>query len=419
VTRVRLAKNQDRRLRSGHPWVFSNEIEAAEGNPGPGDEVLVEDHRGTPVGVGLYNPNSLIAVRLYSRRVRAVDEALFRDRIARAIALRRRILPVERTYRLIHGEGDFLPGLVVDRYDDYLGVQSLTAGVERRLEMILPLLEEMLKAKGIICRRDASGRALEGLDRLDSIEWGHVPERVDAPYEGFVLTVDLRGGQKTGEFLDQRENRLRVAREAHRRRVLDLYCHTGLFALHCATAGAKSVLAIDSSGPALERARENHRRNAMLRDVEFREAQVEDALRALGKEGERFDMIVLDPPALVKSKKSMAEGLRKYAAVNASAMRLLPSGGTLATATCSHHVDAAAFLDVLRLAAKMAGARFRVVEVMGQGRDHPVLLSARETAYLTMVLAERIDGAEPGASAANGGDEGDTGSPDESEGTAT
>ncbi|HEU4724596.1 MAG TPA: class I SAM-dependent rRNA methyltransferase [Candidatus Eisenbacteria bacterium] len=396
MTRARLAKNQDRRIRSGHPWVFSNEIAEVEGSPAAGAEVLVEDHRGTPIGVGLYNPHSLIAIRLYSRRVRPVDEALFRDRIGRAIALRQRIYPVESTYRLIHGEGDFLPGLVVDRYGDYLSAQSLTAGIEARIELILDLLEEMVGPKGIVCRRDGSGRALEGLDRLESIERGETPESVDAPYEGYVLTVDLRGGQKTGEFLDQRENRKRVAREAHGKRVLDLYCHTGLFSIHCAAAGAKSVLGIDSSRPAIERARENHRRNASLRDVVFREARVEDVLRAFGREGERFDMIILDPPALVKSKKTLEEGVRKYITMNASAMRLLAPGGTLATATCSHHVDAPAFLDLLRNAAKMAGARFRLVETMGQSRDHPVLLAARETSYLTMVLAERIDGPTPG-----------------------
>ncbi len=397
MKRARLAKNQDRRIRSGHPWVFSNEIAEVEGSPPPGAEVLVEDHRGMPVGVGLYNPHSLIAIRLFSRRVRPIDEALFRDRIGRALTLRERILPVETTYRLIHGEGDFLPGLIVDRYGDYLGVQSLTAGIEARLDLILDLLQELIRPKGIVCRRDGSGRTLEGLERMEPLERGEVPELIDAPYEGYVLTIDLRGGQKTGEFLDQRENRKRVAREAHGKRVLDLYCHTGLFALHCAAAGARSVLGIDSSRPALERARENHRRNAPMKDVTFREARVEDVVRAFGREEERFDLIVLDPPALVKSRKTLDEGVRKYVTLNASAMRLLAPGGTLATATCSHHVDAPAFLDLLRTAAKMAGARFRLVEVMGQSRDHPVLLAARETAYLTMVLAERIDGPTPGA----------------------
>jgi 23S rRNA (cytosine1962-C5)-methyltransferase len=399
MLRLRLAKNQDRRLRSGHPWVFSNEIEEAEGTPAPGDEVVVEDHRGVPVGVGLYNPHSLIAVRLYSRRVRPVDEALFRDRIARAVDYRARILPVERTYRLIHGEGDLLPGLVVDRYGDYLAVQSVTAGIERRLDAILPVLEDLLRPAGIVVRRDSSSRTLEGLARLDPLVRGEVPERVDAPYEGFILTVDLRAGQKTGEFLDQRENRKRVARESRGRRVLDLYCHTGLFALHCAVAGARQVVGVDSSLPALERARENHRRNAPDRDVSFRAAGVEEALRSLDREGERFDIIVLDPPALVKSKKALREGMKKYVALNASAMRLLAPGGAIATATCSHHVDAPLFLEILRTAAKAAGMRFRLVEVLGQSRDHPVLLAARETSYLTMAIAERMDGAPGGAAA--------------------
>ncbi len=387
---IRLAKNQDRRLRSGHPWVFSNEIESMEDGLGIGDEVVVLDHRDQPIGVGLYNPHSLIAVRLYARYVRPINADLVRDRIEVALALRRRILPVETTYRLIHGEGDFLPGLVVDRYGDYLCVQSLTAGIESRIEWILDLLEEVLRPAGILCRRDSQARALEGLPLLEPLERGQVPDSVEAPYEGMMLATDLRHGQKTGEFLDQRENRKRVAHEAFGREVLDLYCYTGLFSLHCCMAGATSVLGIDSSAPAVERARANAQRNAPGRKVEFRVDEVERALGGLAREDARFDMIVLDPPALVRSKKTIKEGTRKYVAINSAALQLLKPGGTLATATCSHHVDAAAFLDALRAAAKHARTELRVVDVRGQSRDHPVLLAARETSYLTMVIAERI-----------------------------
>lgn len=389
---LHLAKNQERRIRSGHPWVFSNEIASVEGEPESGGEILVRDHRGGVVGVGLYNPRSLIAARLFARRERAIDADLFRERIRAARALRDRLYPVETTYRLVYSEGDFLPGLIVDRYGDYLGVQSLTAGIERRIDMVLDTLQEVMEPApaGIVCRRDAPARAYEGLPLMEPLERGSVPERVDAPFQGFVLTVDLRTGQKTGEFLDQRENRLRVAREAVGRRVLDLYCYTGLFSLHCAAAGAASVLGVDRSAPAVERAQENARRNAPSRALEFRAEEVENFLRAAVASEERFGMIILDPPALVKSRKALQEGLRKYAQLNAAALRLLEPGGIIATATCSHHVDAALFLDVLRSAAKDAGQPLRVVEVMGQSRDHPVLLAARETSYLTMVIAERV-----------------------------
>ena len=390
MAQVILGKNQERRLRSGHLWVFSNEIETLEGNPEPGGEVHVLDSRGGTVGVGLYNPRSLIAVRLFSRRHRPIDDVLFRERIVRAMELRRRILPVESTYRMVYTEGDFLPGLIVDRYGDYLAVQSLTLGIERRIEAILDLLMEVAAPTGIICRRDSKSRAYEDLPLLEPILRGEMPDRLDAPYEGYVLECDLKAGQKTGEFLDQRENRKQVAQEARGRRVLDLYCYTGLFSLHCAAAGASSVLGIDRSGPAIERARRNIQRNAQTRAVEFREEEVEQALERLGREGERFDLIVLDPPSLVKTRKFFREGASKYAALNAAAMRLLKPAGILATATCSHHVDAPAFLDILRAASKSAGAPFRVVRVLGQSRDHPVLLAARETAYLTMVIAERI-----------------------------
>ena len=387
---LRLAKNQERRIRSGHPWVFSNEIGDIEGSPESGGEVLVRDHRGGVVGVGLYNPKSLIAARLFARRERPIDADLFRERVRNARALRERIYPVETTYRLIYSEGDFLPGLIVDRYGDYLGVQSLTAGIERRLDTVLDVLQEVMEPAGILCRRDAPARAYEELPLLEPVERGAVPERIDAPFQGFILSVDLRTGQKTGEFLDQRENRLRVAREAVGRRVLDLYCYTGLFSLHCATAGAASVLGVDRSPQAIERARENARRNAPTRTVEFRAEEVEHYLREAAGSEERFGMIVLDPPALVKSRKALQEGLRKYAQLNAAALRLLEPGGVIATATCSHHVDAPLFLEVLRSAAKDAGQPLRVVEVLGQSRDHPVLLAARETSYLTMVIAERI-----------------------------
>ena len=387
---LHLAKNQERRIRSGHPWVFSNEIETIDGTPEAGGEVRVEDHRGHVVGVGLYNPSSLIAARLFARRERPIDADLFRERIRAARALRERVYPVETTYRLVYSEGDFLPGLIVDRYGDYLGVQSLTAGIERRLDLVLDVLQEVMEPAGMVCRRDSPARAYEELPLLDPVERGTVPDRVDAPSQGFVLSVDLRTGQKTGEFLDQRENRPRIARESVGRRVLDLYCYTGLFSLHCAAAGAASVLGIDRSAPAIERARGNARRNVPDRAVEFRSEEVESALRTLAGETDPFGMIILDPPALVKSKKSLAEGLRKYAQLNAAALRLLGPGGILATATCSHHVDAPLFLDVLRMAAKDAGQPLRIIEVLGQSRDHPVLLAARETAYLTMVIAERI-----------------------------
>jgi 23S rRNA (cytosine1962-C5)-methyltransferase len=388
--RLILAKNQERRLRSGHPWVFSNEIAAIEGAPEPGGEVLVVDHRGGTVGVALYNPHSLIAARLFTRRERPVDADLIRERIREAAAFRKRIYPVESTYRLVYSEGDFLPGLVVDRYGDYLSAQSLTLGIEHRIDWVLDALEEVERPAGVCCRRDSPSRAYEGLPLMDPLIRGDVPDRVRAPYEGFVLEVDLRTGQKTGEFLDQRENRKRVAREARGRRVLDLYCYTGLFSIHCAAAGASHVLGVDRSGPAIERARVNHERNTLGRSVEFVEEEVESALRRLGEGAERFDMILLDPPSLVKSRKTFREGVAKYEALNTSAMRLLPPGGILATSTCSHHVDAPVFQEILRAAAKRAGATFRLVEVMGQSRDHPVLLAARETAYLTLALMERV-----------------------------
>ena len=348
------------------------------------------DHRDQPIGVGLYNPHSLIAVRLYARHVRPIDADLVRDRIEVALALRRRILPVESTYRLIHGEGDHLPGLVIDRYGDYLCVQSLTAGIERRIEMVLDTLEEVLHPAGILCRRDSQSRLLEGLPLLEPLVRGEVPDLVEAHYEGLTLASDLRHGQKTGEFLDQRQNRKRVAKEAEGRHILDLYCYTGLFSLQCCMAGASSVTGIDSSAPAIQRAKINAERNAPGRAVEFRVDEAERALQGFAREDTRFDMIILDPPALVRSRKTLAEGARKYVAINSAALQVLKPGGTLATATCSHHVDPVAFLEILRAAAKHARTELRLVDVLGQSRDHPVLLAARETSYLTMVIAERI-----------------------------
>jgi 23S rRNA (cytosine1962-C5)-methyltransferase len=255
---------------------------------------------------------------------------------------------------------------------------------------VLEVLQEVIQPAGMICRRDSPSRLYEELPLLEPLARGSVPDSVDAPLQGFVISVDLRTGQKTGEFLDQRDNRTRVAQESVGRRVLDLYCYTGLFSLHCAAAGATAILGIDRSEPAIERARQNASRNVQNRTPEFRAEEVETALRSLDAAGERFGMIILDPPALVKSRKALQDGLRKYAQLNEAALRLLEPGGVIATATCSHHVDAPLFLDVLRAAAKDAGQPLRVVQVLGQSRDHPVLLSARETSYLTMVIAERI-----------------------------
>ncbi len=390
VARLVLRKNQDRRVRGGHPWVFSNEVASLEGDPADGDLVEVCDFRGAFLGRAYWNRKSLICARVLTRGRDPIDADFFVKRLERALRLRETVYPGAQAVRVVYGESDQLPGLVIDRYGDVLAVQVLTLGMERRAELVQEAITRVLAPRGVMRMADSPLRKLEGLPLERGVWWGEVPERLEVELEGFQLEADLRHGQKTGLFLDQRENRRRAEARASGRRVLDLFCYQGEWALHCARGGAAHVLAVDSSEPALEAARRNLERNALRERVDVRRGDALEVMRELERAGQRFGMIVLDPPALVKSGRHLAAGARAYRELNRTAMSLLEEDGWLLTCSCSHHLDDTLFRQVLLEAARAARRPMRVSEWAGEAADHPTLLAVPETHYLKCAVLQAI-----------------------------
>jgi 23S rRNA (cytosine1962-C5)-methyltransferase len=366
------------RWAGGHPWIYAGDAAVAD-DVASGDVVRVVDGRGRLLGQALYSRASKIQLRRLTGDDRPVDDAFFRDRILAADALRRQLLPGEHSYRVVHGDGDGLPGLIVDRYGDYLVVQFLVPGMERRRALVIAVLAEHFRCRGIVSRSDASVRALEGLPAEKGVVFGEVPDPI-AWREGRVeFAVSLLHGQKTGAFLDQRENHLLAGRYA-RGEALDCFSYVGGFALQMAQRATR-VTAVESSAAAAAQLRDNAARNG-FGHVDVVEENAFDFLHAARDRGLAFDTIVLDPPAFAKNKAAVAGAVRGYKEINLRALRLLRPGGTLITASCSHHVDEVRFEDILRAAAADARRDVQVLERRGAGRDHPVLLGLRETRYL-------------------------------------
>jgi 23S rRNA (cytosine1962-C5)-methyltransferase len=388
--RLLLRSHQDRRIRGGHPWVFSNEIGAIEGEPTDGSVVDVCDARGAFLGRGYWNRRSLIAARLLTRGRDSIDTDFFVKRLERAKKFRERVLPGAAACRLVYGESDQLPGLVVDRYGDVLAVQILTLGMEVRADEIHEALQRVFAPRGAWRLADAPLRKLEGLPLERTPWWGEAPERVEVEVEGFSVEVNLATGQKTGLFLDQRLNRRRAETRAAGRRVLDLFCYQGEWALHALRGGATEVLAVDSSQPALDAAGRNLERNGLAGRATLLRGQVKDVMREREAAGERFGMVILDPPGLVKSGKQLAAGIRAYREFNRTAMSLLEEEGVLITCSCSHHVDDAMFRQMLLEAARAAKRPMRVLEWAGESPDHPQLLAVPETHYLKCAVLQAL-----------------------------
>ena len=384
---VRLTRRGAERWQGGHPWIYRADLDGDPALKG-GEGVRVVDGRGWFLGKAFYSHASKIAVRWLSFEDVTVDEAFFRARIAQADSLRRAAYPGETTYRAIHGEADLLPGLVVDRYGDYLSAQFLIPATEQRKELLADLLVAHFGAKGLMNRSDVGVRVLEGLTPEKGLLRGEVPPAV--PYaEGLVqLKADLWNGQKTGAFLDQRENHVNAAAYAHGE-ALDCFSYQGGFALQLATR-AKHVTAVEISEQAAALIRENAQANR-LANVEVVAANAFDFLRDAVDEGREFDTIVLDPPSFAKSKDAIDAATRGYKEINLRAMQLLRRGGHLITASCTYHVDEERFEAILDSAAADAKRRFQIVEKRGAGKDHPVLLNLRETRYLKCFVLRRVD----------------------------
>jgi 23S rRNA (cytosine1962-C5)-methyltransferase len=381
---LRLRKNEDRRLRAGHLWVFSNEVDVRI-TPltgfEPGEPVELQDARGAPMGVGYVNPKSLIAARLVSRdREARVDRALIRRRLGRALAMREMLFD-RPFYRLCFGESDGLPGLVVDRFGDVLVAQVTTAGIERVKDDVVDALRDLLSPAGILFRNDSSGRALEGLESYVETAHGEVPEMVPLEENGVRFEAPM-AGQKTGWFFDHRMNRARMSTYARGRRVLDVFSYVGGWGVQAAATGASSVVCVDASAPALEQVKRNAELNGAADRVDTRRGDAFDVLRALAADGEKFDVVVLDPPAFIKRKKDQKAGEEAYQRVNALAMDVLRQDGILVSASCSYHLPREALQDAMLRAARRQGRSLQILEQGHQGPDHPVHPAIPETAYL-------------------------------------
>ena len=384
---ARISPKGFRRVAAGHPWIFRSDIERRPTRDA--GVVAVEDFRGKPIGWALWSPASEISLRMIERNPGSTIDAEWWDAtIARAIRRRAAISGHSNAYRLIHGEGDGLPSLICDRYDRWLVVQLLSAGLEAERTPIIAALQRHCAPDGVLARNDAAVRAREGLPRETSLVAGDVPREIEVVEDGVRFIAAPWDGQKTGAFLDQRENRTLVGRVAHGR-ALDCFSYHGSFALHLGRS-AQSVTSLDISAPALERGRENARRNG-LKNVDFIQADAFDFLRGAERAGERYDTIVVDPPAFAKSRSAIAGALRGYKDINLRAMRLLAPGGLLFTASCSFHLSRALFLEMLEAAAADSGRRIVLREIRGQPLDHPELLTVPETGYLKGALLEAID----------------------------
>jgi 23S rRNA (cytosine1962-C5)-methyltransferase len=382
---VLISPRGEDRIRSGHPWVYRSDVAGTDAPAGA--VVRVSGRCGRPLGYALYSDRSEITIRMLTRGADPPDEGLWRTRLEQAIRFREALAIDATAYRLVHGEADRLPSLVVDRYGDYLVLQALSQGMDALVPRITALLIDLVKPAGILARNDPRVRLLEGLEQRVDVLYGDVPAAIDVREGPVAYSVDPFRGQKTGLFLDQRENRVAAARYA-RGRLLDTFSYNGGFALALAPA-CDEVTAVDISEDAVARIRLNAARNG-LTHVQARAMNVFDELRELERRGERYDTIVLDPPAFAKNKAAVRKALSGYKEINLRALKLLEPGGFLITCSCSYNVSEAAFADVLASAAVDAHAEVTVVEKRMQGRDHPVLLTVPETFYLKCFILRKL-----------------------------
>ena len=381
---VRVNRKAADRAHSGHPWLFASDV-VDRGDAQPGDVVKVLDHRGVLLGMAHYSSTSQITLRLLSTK-QNIDRTFYWERLSAALQHRQTIVKNSNAYRLVFSEADLLPGLIIDRYGEYLTVQTLSQGMDRTRDVIVECLQELLQPLGILGRNDANVRKLEALPLEITTLAGEIPARVAINMNGLKLEADLLHGQKTGVYLDQRENYLAAAHWSQGR-VLDCFTSTGGFALHCA-AKAERVDAIDSSAPALETA-EVSARNNNLTNIQFRQADVFEYLSGLSA-APQYSMVILDPPAFAKSRRAVEEAMRGYKEINLRALRLLHRGGVLLTCSCSHHMSEADMYQVIAEAALDAGKTLRVLERRTQAQDHPILLTVPETLYLKCLILQVV-----------------------------
>ena len=393
---VTLKKGEGRTLKVGGAWVFDNEIDTVTGNYENGGEAIVRDFDGYPMGRGFINNASKIRIRMMTRNVdQEIDEAFLKMRVKNAWEYRKKVIDT-KSCRVIFGEADFLPGLVVDKFSDVLVVQSLALGIDRYKIQIIDLLKEIMaedgiRIRGVYERSDAKVRQQEGMERVKGFIGEAFETKVPIVENGVKYMVDVKDGQKTGFFLDQKENRKAVGALSHGFEVLDCFTHTGSFALNAALGGAVHVTGVDASQLAVDQARENAVINGVDSFVDFVCADVFEYLPALEKEGKKFDLVVLDPPAFTKSRNSIKNAVKGYREINIRGLKLVKDGGYLGTCSCSHFMDYERFTETIQQAARSAHKRLRQVEFRTQAPDHPILWAADESYYLKFYIFQVCD----------------------------
>ena len=384
-----LKATRESRVRSGHPWIFASDVVNVVGEYEAGDVVDVYSSKNTFLGKAFYNPNSLITLRMLTYRDEPVDADFFKRRVQIALSYRKALCDIN-SCRLIFSESDFLPGLIVDKFSDVLVIQSMSLGIERQKDVIVNALIDLVHPRGIYERSDVPVRRLEGMPQTTGLLYGEVPERVEMVENGILFNVDVINGQKTGYFLDQKENRLEVMKLSNGASVLDCFCHNGSFALHAAKGGAKEVLGVDISEEALEVARKNAEMNG-LNNVRFEAHNCFDHLRELTESKAKYDIVILDPPAFTKTRAQVESALRGYKEINLRGLKLTRDGGYLVSCSCSQHVSTDQFVNMINIAARDAKKRVRLVELRSQGHDHPVLPASDETRYLKCAIMQIFD----------------------------
>ncbi len=382
---LQLKKNEERRLRAGHLWVFSNEVDTAK-TPlkdfEPGAAVSITDYRGHAIGSGYVNPGSLICARLVCRDPKyALDKSLIVHRLNIALSLRETLF-TKPYYRLVHGEGDGLPGLVVDRYGDIIVVQMTTAGMEQQKENIIAALEKVIKPTAIVLRNNSPSRKAEGLDSYVEVATGTLPDSILIEENNTRFEIDVMGGQKTGWFYDHRMNRARMQHYVKDKRVLDVFSYIGGWGIEALTAGASDVMCIDASSSAIDRIHHNAELNKVADKVATAEGDAFEALKSLRQDREHFDVVIIDPPAFIKRKKDFKEGLNAYRRINQMAMQVLNKGGYLISASCSYHLGHGQLRDTILKSSRHVDRSAQIIEQGHQGPDHPVHPAIPETDYL-------------------------------------
>ncbi len=393
MLQVSVKRGKEQRIKGFHPWVYKNDILSFSRKPKPGELCIVRDYRGTFLAKGYINPDSYIAIRILTyRKDEEIDLDFFRKRVEEALSYRKSIVPESSTaFRLIHSEADYLPGLIVDCYSGYVVAQFTTLGMEVLKEKVVKALIDVVKPKGIYEKSTVQTRELEGLPLVERTLYGEIPEKVVILENGIKFNVQIVGGQKTGYFLDQRENKFLFAKEfvKKRDRVLDAFCHLGGFGIHAAVlGGASRVVAVDSSQLALDLARENAELNGVADRFTFVKGDAFKVLKSMQQSGEKFDAIVIDPPAFAKSKKVVEQAKRGYKELFLRGLKMLKPGGSIVVCSCSHHITPPVLEEILLSAAYDTRTPLRVLYTTYQSKDHPFVLQIPESRYLKCIFAK-------------------------------